>query len=409
MRRVVITGLGAVTPIGNTVSEYWEGLKSGKCGIDFITRFDTTDFKGKVAAEVKDFDPTLYMEKGEIRKNDLFAQYAFAAASQAIKDSGIIGNIEPEKIGTYVSSGIGGIGTFEEEEIKMIEKGAKKVSPFFITKLIANMAGGIIAIKYNLKGENMAIVTACASSNNAIGEAYRTIKHGYLDAVVAGGSEAAIIPIGMAGFGNMKALTQSEDPKTACVPFDARRSGFVMGEGGAILVLEEYGHAVARGAKIYAEICGYGSTCDAHHITAPHPDAEGGARALKLAYEEAGEVDASKLYINAHGTSTPHNDKSETVAIKTVFGDDAYKLMVSSTKSMTGHMLGAAGAVEAIASVLALNDGIVPPTIGYKEKDPECDLDYVPNEARKTEVELALSMSLGFGGHNACLAFKKCK
>lgn len=408
MRRVVVTGLGAITPIGNNVSELWEGLKSGKCGIDHITRFDTTEFKCKVAAEVKDFDPTEYMEKSEVRKNDLFAQYALGAATQAVEDSGIIGTVEPEKIGTYVSSGIGGIGTFEEEEIKMMQKGVRKVSPFFIPKLIANMAGGIIAIKYNLKGENLPVTTACASSNNSIGEAYRTIKHGYLDAAVAGGSEAAIIPIGMAGFSNMKALTPSNDPKTACVPFDARRSGFVMGEGGAILVLEEYEHAVNRGAKIYAEICGYGATCDAYHITAPHPDAEGGSRALKIAYDEVAEsFDPSKIYINAHGTSTPANDSSETTAIKTVFGDDAYKLMVSSTKSMTGHMLGAAGAVEAIASVLALKEGIVPPTIGYQEKDPECDLDYVPNEARKADIELALSASLGFGGHNAYLAFKK--
>lgn len=407
MNRVVVTGMGAVTPIGNTADSLWESLKAGVCGIDRITKFDTTDFKAKVAAEVRDFDPSVYMEKSEIRKTDLFSLYAMGAASQAIDESGIIGKLDPVRIGTYIGSGIGGIGTFAQEQTTLLENGAKKVSPFFIPKLIANLAGGIIAIKYNLQGSCLAVTTACATGNNAIGEAYRAIKHGYLDAAVAGGSEAAIIPVGVAGFSNMKALTTCDDPKTACVPFDARRSGFVMGEGAGALVLESYDSAVKRGAAIYAEVVGYGVTCDAHHITLPSPDAAGGAAALKMAYEEAGPCDPSKIYINAHGTSTPPNDKTETAAIKKVFGEDAYKLMVSSTKSMTGHMLGAAGAVEAIACVYALRDQIAPPTIGYQEADPLCDLDYVPGEARKTEIDLALSASLGFGGHNAYIALKR--
>lgn len=412
MNRVAVTGMGVISSIGNDVETYWGNLKAGKCGIGEITKFDTSDYKVKVAAEVKDFDPLKYMEKADVRKNDLFTQYAVAAASQAIEDSKIIGTVEPERIGTYIGSGIGGIGTFAEEQTNLIEKGPKKISPFFIPKLISNIAGGVIAIKYNLKGANLPVVTACATGNNAIGEAYRAIKHGYLDAVVAGGSEAAIIPVGIAGFSNMKALTSCENPEEACVPFDARRSGFVMGEGAGVLILENYDHAVTRGAKIYGEICGYGVTCDAHHITAPSPDGSGGAAALKMAYDEAvgqgGHVSPDKIYINAHGTSTPANDKCETMAIKLALGEEAAKkVMISSTKSMTGHMLGAAGAVEAIASVMAVKEGIVPPTIGYKEPDPECDLDYVPNEARKAEVELALSASLGFGGHNAYLAFKK--
>lgn len=411
MNRVAVTGLGAITPIGNNVNDFWENLKAGKCGIDLISRFDTTDFKAKVAAEVKGFDATEYMEKSEVRKNDLFAQYAIAAAVQAVENSKIIGTVAPERIGTYVGSGIGGIGTFSEEQNVLMQKGAKKVSPYFIPKLIANLAGGAIAIRFNLQGANVPVTTACATGNNAIGEAYRAIKHGYLDAAVSGGAEAAIIPVGVAGFSNMKALTTNDDPKTACTPFDARRSGFVMGEGAGMIVLENYDHAVARGAEIYGEIVGYGVTCDAHHITAPHPEAIGGAGALKMAYDEAGGIDdMSKLYINAHGTSTPANDRTETLAIKKALGEEnARKVMVSSTKSMTGHMLGAAGAIEAISCILALKDGVVPPTIGYKEQDPECDLDYVPNTAREADIELALSASLGFGGHNAYLAFRKVK
>ena len=409
MNRVVITGMGAVTPIGNDVASFWQGLISGRCGIGPITKFDVTDYKVKVAAQVKDFDPSLYMDKSELRKYDPFCQYALGAAAQAVEESKIEGSLAPEDIGVYFGSGIGGIGTFEEQQRLLIEKGPRRVSPFFIPALIINMAGGLIAIKHNFKGPAVSSVTACATGNNAIGEAYRAIKHGYVQAALAGGAEAAIVPLGLAGFSNMKALSTCEDPESACVPFDARRGGFVMGEGAGALMLEEYTHAKNRGAKIYAEICGYGATCDAHHITAPDPEGAGGARALKLAYTEAGGCeDPAKLYINAHCTSTPLNDACETKAIKLGLGDDvARACMVSSTKSMTGHMLGAAGAVEAIACALALHEGIVPPTIGYKEPDPECDLDYVPNEARKADIELALSASLGFGGHNAYLALKK--
>ena len=409
MRRVVITGMGCVTPIGNDVPTFWESLKNGKCGIGPITHFDTTDYKVKVAGEVKDLDPLQYMEKSEIRKFDVFCWYAMAAATQAVEESGIKDTLPPERIGTYFGSGIGGMSTFAEEQKVLMEKGPRRVSPFFVPGMIINMAGGLIAIKYNFQGASIPIVTACATGNNAIGEAYRAIKHGYLDAVLTGGAEAAIIPIGVAGFSNMKALSTTEDPAAACVPFDARRNGFVMGEGAGALVLEEYEHAVARGAKIYGELCGYGVSCDAHHITAPHPEGLGGAAALTMALEEAGGCeDFSKLYINAHGTSTPLNDSGETKAIKKALGEEAArKCMVSSTKSMTGHMLGAAGAVEAIASVLAVKEGIVPPTIGYQEPDPECDLDYVPNVAREAQVDLALSASLGFGGHNAYLAFRR--
>ena len=408
MRRVVVTGMGCVTPVGNDVPTFWESLKQGKCGIGPITHFDTTDYKVKVAGEVKDFDPLQYMEKSELRKYDVFCWYAMAAATQAVEESGIKDTLPPERIGTYFGSGIGGMSTFAQEQKVLMEKGPRRVSPFFVPGMIINMAGGLIAIKYNFQGASIPIVTACATGNNAIGEAYRAIKHGYLDAVLTGGAEAAIIPIGVAGFSNMKALSTTEDPAAACVPFDARRNGFVMGEGAGALVLEEYEHAVARGAKIYGELCGYGVTCDAHHITAPHPEGLGGAAALTMALEEAGGCeDFSKLYINAHGTSTPLNDSGETKAIKKALGEEAaHKCMVSSTKSMTGHMLGAAGAVEAIASVLAVQEGIVPPTIGYQEPDPECDLDYVPNQARQAQVDLALSASLGFGGHNAYLAFR---
>jgi 3-oxoacyl-[acyl-carrier-protein] synthase II len=401
--------MGAVTPIGNDVESFWQGLVSGKCGIGPVTKFDTAEFKVKVAAEVKDFDPSRYMEKAELRKYDVFCQYALAAAAQAVEASRIQGSLPSEKIGVYFGSGIGGIGTFEEQQKLMLEKGPRRVSPFFIPALIINMAGGLIAIKYNFQGAAVSSVTACATGNNAIGEAYRAIKHGYLTAALAGGAEAAIVPLGLAGFSNMKALSTTEDPASACVPFDARRNGFVMGEGAGALMLEEYEHAKSRGAVIYGELCGYGATCDAHHITAPDPEGKGGARALKLALDEAGGyVDPHKLYINAHGTSTPLNDACETLAIKKGLGEEAARAcVISSTKSMTGHMLGAAGAVEAIACVMALSEGVVPPTIGYQEPDPACDLDYVPNNARSADIELALSASLGFGGHNAYLAFRR--
>lgn len=409
-KRVVITGLGAVTPVGNDVPSFWESLKAGRCGIGEITKFDHTDFKAHVAAEVKGFDPLLYMDRAEARRTDPFAQFAMAAAAQAVEDSGIYEKVEPERFGVYMGSGIGGIQTFAEQMGVLAEKGPRRVSAHFIPMLIANIAGGNIAIRYGAKGSCLPVTTACATSTNEIGEAYRAIRHGYLDAVIAGGAEAAISPIGVAGFGNMTALTQNPDPLDACCPFDKRRSGFVMGEGGAALILEEYGHAKARGAKIYGEIVGYGVSDDAHHMTAPDPTGEGGARAIRMAYEEAhGDVTREKIYINAHGTSTPLNEKSETLAIKNVFGEHAYDLIVSSTKSMTGHMLGAAGATEAIASVLALRDGVIPPTINYKEPDPECDLDVCPNAARELQADLALSVSLGFGGHNACIAIRQVR
>ena len=401
--------MGAITPVGNDVSTFWSSIVAGKNGIGPITRFDTTDFKAKLAAEVKDFDPNLYMEKPEIRKSDLFAQYGMAAAYQAVKDSGILDNVAPERLGVYVGSGIGGIATFTEEVIKLHDKGPRRVSPLFIPTMIANMAAGNIAIKFNAKGPCVPVTTACATGSTAIGEAYRAIKGGYADAIISGGAEAAIGPTGVAGFINCMALSSSTDPEAASIPFDKRRNGFVMGEGAGILILEEYEHAKARGAKIYAEMCGYGSTCDAYHMTAPDPEAGGAARAITDAVKEAGMVGETKVYFNAHGTSTPLNDKSETLAIKKAFGDDAYKILISSTKSMTGHMLGATGGVEAIAAIMAMREGVVPPTIGLKEKDPDCDLDYVPLVARKADINLALSVNLGFGGHNACLAFKKCE
>lgn len=406
-RRVVITGLGAVTPIGNDVATFWDNLKNGKCGIGKITKFDTTEYKATVAAEVKDFDPLLYMDKGEVRKTDLFAQYGMAAATMAMNDSELTGKIDPERLGVYFGSGIGGIETFSNQVATLNEKGPRRVSAFFIPMLIANIAGGNIAIRFNAQGSCLPITTACATSNNEIGEAYRAIRHGYLDAIIAGGAEAAITPVGVAGFANMTALTTCPDPEDACCPFDKRRSGFVMGEGGAALILEEYEHAKARGARIYGEIVGYGTSDDAYHMTAPAPDGSGGARAIRMAMQEANATDADKIYINAHGTSTPLNEKSETLAIKGALGERAYDVVVSSTKSMTGHMLGAAGAVEAIASVLAVREGIIPPTINYKEPDPECDLDICPNTARRAEIDLALSVSLGFGGHNACIAIRK--
>ena len=408
MKRVVVTGMGAITPIGNSVSEFWDGLVSGKNGIAPITLFDTTDYKAKLAAEVKNFEPTDYIEKSEVRKLDRFVQLALAAAKEAVEDSSIVGNVAPERFGVYFGSGIGGFNTFCEEDRKCVEKGPKRVSPHFIPKLILNLSAGNIAIKYNALGPCISAVTACATGTTNIGEAYRAIKHGYADAIIAGGSEAAIVDLGVAGFTNCMALCTGEDPEAASVPFDARRSGFVMGEGAAALVLEEYEHAKARGAKIYGEVCGYGSTCDAYHITAPAPDASGAAAAIKNALEEAEALENTNIYINAHGTSTPLNDKTETLAIKKVYGEeDAHKVSISSTKSMTGHMLGAAGAAEAIAALLALDNGLIPPTIGYSVPDPDCDLDYTPNTAKKRDVDFAASTSLGFGGHNACIVFKK--
>lgn len=406
MNRVVITGLGAITPVGNDIRTMWENLTAGRHGIGPITKFDNTDFKTKLAAEVKGFDPLLYMEKNEVRRSDLYTQYAMAAAFQAVTDSGIVGTVAPERLAVYFSSGIGGINTLTEEHSKIVGGGPRKVSPLFVPMMIANIAAGSIAIKYKAQGSCKCIVTACATASDSIGEAFRAIKHGYADAVITGGSEAAVMPLSIAGFANMTALTTSADPDNASLPFDRRRGGFIMGEGAGALILEEYEHAKARSAKIYAEVVGYGSTCDAHHITAPDPEAECSSRAIRDAFAEA-SCPSGGIYVNAHGTGTPLNDASETIAIKKAFGGRIGDVVVSSTKSMTGHMLGAAGAVEAIISILALDTGVVPPTAGLKEQDPECDLDYVPVVARKADPAVALSVSIGFGGHNACVAFKK--
>ncbi len=407
MRRVVVTGLGIVSPIGNDVPTFWENIKNGVCGIGPITKFDTTDYKVKVAAEVRDFDPKQYMEKMDILHSDIYTQFAIAAADQAVTESKIIGTVDEDRIGVYIGTGIGGIATFMTEHQKLMEKGPRRVSPFFIPMMIANMASGMIAMRYKCKGAAMPAVTACASGNNAIGEAMRLIRHGYADAMIAGGAEATVNALAAAGFSTMQALSFSEDPNQASLPFDKRRGGFVMGEGAGCVVLEEYEHAVKRGAKIYAELCGYGATCDAYHMTSPEPNGEGGAKAIELAWQEAG-VDTDKVYYNAHGTGTAMNDRCETLAIKRALGEErARKILISSTKSMTGHMLGAAGAAEAVVSVLALTEGIAPPTINLTEPDPECDLNYTPLKAQKAEFDVALSSSLGFGGHNACLAFKK--
>ena len=407
MRRVAITGMGAVTPVGNDVASFWDSLIHGVCGVGPITRFDTGNFKVKLAAEVKDFDPLRTMTKDQVRRNDLYTQYALAAAAEAVEQSGIVGAVEPGRLGVYIGSGIGGLNTLLRETEKLRVRGPERVSPFLITMMISNMAAGAVAMQYSAQGPCLPIVTACATGTHSIGEGARAIMEGHADAVIAGGAEAPICELSIAGFTTCMALTQRSDPKSASIPFDRRRDGFVMGEGAGILVLEEYEHALARGAHIYAELCGYGNTCDAYHATAPQPEGEGGARAIALALEEAKLPEQAAIYINAHGTSTPLNDKCETLAIKAALGGRLPRVAVSSTKSMTGHMLGAAGAVEAIASVLALHEGILPPTIGYEEPDPDCDLDCVPNEARRTQADCALSVSLGFGGHNACVAFKK--
>ena len=407
-RRVVVTGIGAVTPLGNNTTDTWQNMKSGRNGIAPITHFNTDNFKAKLGAEVKGFDPKEYLEVNEVLRTDRFAQFAVAASQQAVEESGVKGTVEPERFAVLFGTGIGGIGTFETEHTKLMEKGPRRVSPLFVPMMIGNMASGLIAIRHDCRGPAMPAVTACASGSNAIGEAMRLVRHGYADAVITGGAEASIVPIAVAGFSNMKALSVSEDPDAASLPFDKRRGGFVIGEGSVALVLEEYEHAKARGAKIYGEVCGYGSTCDAYHITAPHPDGRGGAQAMTDAMKEAGYTENDTVYINAHGTGTPMNDAVETIAIRKALGEEnAGKAFVSSTKSMTGHMLGAAGAVEAMACLFALNEGIIPPTINLLEQDEQCDLNCVPNTAVKAEITLALSNSLGFGGHNACLAFRK--
>lgn len=410
MRRVVVTGLGVVSPVGSKIDTFWSNLVNGKNGIDYITYFDTTNYKVKIAAEVKGFNASDYFERSEARKMDLFSQYAVAAADQAVRDSGLEADkVDGTRFGVYVGSGIGGIKTFYEETLKLVQNGPRRVSPFFVPMMISNMASGLIAIRYGAKGPCLPVVTACATGTHAIGEAYRNILHGYSDIIIAGGSEAAVTELAIAGFINCMALSTTNDPNYSSIPFDLNRNGFVMGEGAGMLILEEYEHAVKRGAKIYAEVKGYANTCDAYHITAPDPETEMPALAIKSAAEQCGigRNDLSKVYVNAHGTGTPLNDKCETMAFKKAFGEGAYELGISSTKSMTGHMLGAAGAVEAIVSVLALRDGVIPPTINLKAKDPDCDLDYTPNQSVRKGLKYALSTSLGFGGHNACIAFER--
>ena len=408
-KRVVITGLGALTPIGNNTKDFWEGIKNGKCGIDEIKGFDTTNFKVKLAAELKEYNPEDYFDRREAKRLDRFSQYAMVAAREAWKDSGLDKETENmERVGIIIGSGIGGIGTTEEEHEKYMTKGPDRVSPMYIPMGIPNMATGNVAIDIGAKGESIAMVTACASGTHSIGESFRMIKHGYQDVVLAGGTEAGITPLGIAGFTNIKALSKAEDKTRASIPFDKERSGFVMGEGAGVIVLEELEHAKKRGAKIYAEMVGYGATSDAYHITSPAPGGEGGARAMKIAMEEAHVNPEEITYINAHGTSTHLNDSYETQAIKTALGEEnARKVMVSSTKGHTGHLLGAAGGVEAIVCAKAIEEGFVPATINYKVPDEECDLDVVPNEGRNVEIKYAISNSLGFGGHNSSILLKK--
>ena len=408
MRRVVVTGLGAITPIGNNVEEMWKSVQAGKCGIAPITQYDTEGRKVTLAGEVKDFVPEEVLDKREVRRMDRFTQFAMVAAKEAMADSGLnIEETDSHRCGVLVSSGIGGLQTIQEEDIKGYEKGYDRVSPFFIPMSISNMAAGQIAIAHGFHGMCSCVVTACASATNAIGDAFRNIRDGYSDVMLCGGAEASICPLGIGGFTSMKALCTETDPSRASIPFDAERSGFVMGEGAAVLMLEEYEHAVNRGAKIYCEMVGYGANCDANHITAPLEDGSMAAACMEMAVKDAGLNPDAVTYINAHGTSTHLNDKGETLAIKRAFGEHANKLMVSSTKSMTGHLLGASGAVEAAITVLSINKDYVPATINYKVPDEDCDLDIVPNEGRHVSVDCAMSNSLGFGGHNASIVFKK--
>ncbi len=408
MKRVVITGMGTINPIGHNVNETWESIKNKECGIQEISLIDSSTYKTKFDAEIKNYDPNKFFDPKTAKRNDRYTQLGMIAAREAVKDSGITPeNSDYSRIGTYFSSGIGGLTTIQEQCKIYFEKGNTRVSPLFIPMGISNMAAGTIAIEYGFKGESMSIVTACASSAHAIGEAFRAIQLGEEDIILAGGSEASINEVALAGFENMKALTHATEVNRASIPFDAERSGFVMGEGAGAIILEELEHAKAREAKIYAELIGYGSTTDAYHITSPSPDGEGGANAMKRALKNANIKPEEVDYINAHGTSTHLNDATETKAIKTAFGEHAKKLMVSSTKGNTGHLLGGAGVLEAIISVKAINDSLVPPTINYKVKDEECDLDIVPNEPRKADIKVAMSNSLGFGGHNATIILRK--
>ncbi len=406
-RRVVVTGLGTIAPIGNNVNEFFENIQAGKCGVDFIDCFDTENYQVKVAAQVKNFDPKNYMDVKDAKRMDRFSQFAVAAAKEALEDSGIdLESIDRERFGVIVGSGIGSIGMIEKETKTLLDKGPRRVNPLFIPMTITNMAAGNIAIQFGAKGVCTNVVTACATGNNSIGEAFRSIKHGYADVILAGGTEGSITPLAVAGFASLTALSTSNDPLHASIPFDKERDGFVMGEGAGILLLEDYDHAKSRGAKIYAEVVGYGTTCDAYHITAPSSDGEGGARAMKLAMEEAGITPDEVSYINAHGTGTPTNDKVETLAVKTAMGEAAYRIPVSSTKSMIGHLLGAAGAVEAVICIKAMEKSFIPATIGLTSPDEECDLDYVPLTGRNAKLTYTMSNSLGFGGHNATLLFK---
>ena len=415
MKRVVVTGLGVISSVGNDVQTYWKNLKDGVCGIELIDSFPTDNLPVKIAGKIKNFNPEEYgMDKPFIRKQDLFTQFGMAAAYQAMTDSGLVAegegaNIDPFRLGVYVGSGIGGFEVQFRETAKMIEDPSGQwISPLFIPTMISNIAAGHIAIKHHAQGPCLDIVTACATSSHCIGEAFRAIRHGYADAIIAGGCENATIPLGIVGFANAKALTRADNPKYASLPFNKNRQGFVMGDGAGILILEELEHAKARGAKIYGEMVGYGNTCDAYHATAPRPDGETQAQCIKLALQEAGfDETKDNLYINAHGTGTHLNDVAETIAYKAALGDFAYKAHISSIKSMTGHMFGAAGAAEAIATILALKEGIIPPTINLDCPDPECDLDYTPNVALKSDITLGISDSLGFGGHNACVAFRR--
>ena len=411
MNKVVITGVGCITPLGNDVNTMWNNIVNGVCGIDFIQQIDRENLPVKVAAEVKNFNPEDYgIDKTMIRHNDRYALFALAAAAQAMADSGLrVGvDVDPTRLGTAIGSGIGGIKTFEREHANLMQYGMRRISPLFIPEMISNIAGGNVAITYNAQGPNIPVVTACATGTHSVGEAYRLIHEGRADAVITGGAEATICEMAVGGFNNMKALSTSDDPMAASLPFDARRRGFVMGEGSGILILENEELARRRGAKIYAEVAGYGNTCDAHHYTAPHPECRGGAQSMRLALEEAGFKDGEKLYINAHGTGTPLNDKGETKGIKAALGEDgARKAMISSTKSMHGHMLGATGAVELIISALVLKNGIIPPTIHLDQPDPECDLDYTPHTARQWQAEIAISNTFGFGGNNATVALRK--
>lgn len=408
-KRVAITGIGVISPVGIGKESFWEALKAGRSGIGPVTRFATDGFPTRIAGEVKGFDPAAYMDKKDIKRMDRFAQYAVAASKMAVADAGLdLEKEERERIGVVLGTGIGGTETFEEQHQILLERGPGRISPFFIPMMIANMGAAQIAIQLGLGGPNYTVVNACAASANALGAALRTIQWGEAEIVISGGAEASVTPMALGGFCAMKALsTRNEEPERASRPFDRLRDGFVLGEGAGVLVLEELEHARKRGARIYAELAGYGCTADAYHITAPAPDAEGAARAMRLALADAGLASEDVAYINAHGTSTDLNDRLETEAIKKVFGPRAYALAISSTKSMTGHLLGAAGAVELIATVLAVEEGVVPPTINYEHPDPACDLDYVPNAARRLDIEAALSNSLGFGGHNVTLAVKK--